>query len=92
MIDKKTAATYAADTASLLTDLSAAVHANDLTLAKQLLSEAVYCSRNQDVSNSIMQGKRIAKPEPVAPLTTGSNLDDCVKRFGLHNGYGKHGG
>lgn len=71
---------------SLITRLSAAVYLGDMQLAQRILDESLYDEWGQ----SIILGKRIARPEPLAPLSEGSNLDDCISRYGFHNGYGKH--
>lgn len=71
----------------LLTRLSAAVYAGDTALAQEVLREAVLTNHDPSTINSIIKGKRIALPDRLPPMTSGTNLDDCINSYGHHNGY-----
>lgn len=68
----------------LLTRLSAAIYAGDTELAERILNEAIGLPLEQKAIVDIIVGKRLARPDRLPPLKEGTNLDDCVARYGYH--------
>ena len=68
----------------LLTRLSAAIYAEDTQLAQQLLHQAVFDRYEGTVVNSILRGKKLARPgaplppdnDPFAGLTNEGDVRD----------------
>jgi hypothetical protein len=51
----------------LLTRLSAAIYAGDISYAETVLQDALWNRYEPSVINSIVTGKRVARPDPQLP-------------------------
>lgn len=72
----------------LMTRLSAAVHAGDMSLAEMVLADAMTCYHDPGVIESIRRGRRLARPvASPSPYKDGeTNLDDCIREYGRWSG------
>lgn len=54
----------------LLTRLSAAIYSGNVDAAQEILSQSLYANYDRSVANSIIRGRRLARPDPALPPDT----------------------